>query len=64
MTILVNGQSTPLVPNLEFLLVQLGYQQSVVATALNGKFIARDQRSTTALADGDRVEIVAPMQGG
>ena len=45
-------------------LVELGYQQAVVATALNGRFVAASQRDTAALADGDALEILAPMQGG
>lgn len=36
----------------------------VVATALNGDFVPRDRRASTPLSDGDRVEIVAPRQGG
>jgi sulfur carrier protein len=37
---------------------------TVVATALNGEFVASASRSDTMLADGDRVEVLAPMQGG
>jgi sulfur carrier protein len=35
-----------------------------VATALNGDFVPRGARAATQLADGDKVEIVAPRQGG
>jgi len=34
------------------------------AIALNGALIRRDKWQSTALADGDRVEIVRAMQGG
>jgi sulfur carrier protein len=35
-----------------------------VATALNGKFVPAAKRSATPLTAGDRIEILAPMQGG
>ena len=34
------------------------------AIALNGALIRKDQWQSTALSDGDRVEIVRAMQGG
>jgi sulfur carrier protein len=34
------------------------------AMALNGALVRRDKWQGTALADGDRVEIVRAMQGG
>ena len=34
------------------------------AIARNGALVRRDRWPTTALADGDRVEIVRAMQGG
>jgi sulfur carrier protein len=45
-------------------LAELGYGGAVVSTALNGEFIAAAQRADTVLADGDRLEVLAPMQGG
>ena len=65
MKILVNGawrdtQSAELVRALE----ELGYGHAVVSTAVNGEFIAAALRARTTLADGDRVEVLAPMQGG
>jgi len=35
----------------------------VVTTAVNGEFVAAGVRPRTRLADGDRVEVLAPMQG-
>jgi thiamine biosynthesis protein ThiS len=35
-----------------------------IATAVNGRFVAAAARPRTELADGDRIEVVAPMQGG
>ena len=43
---------------------ELGYGESVVATALNGEFVPLTSRSEVALAEGDRLEVLAPMQGG
>jgi sulfur carrier protein len=65
MKILVNGawretQRRELAGALE----ELGYGGSVVSTALNGEFIAAALRAGTVLAEGDRVEVLAPMQGG
>ncbi len=42
----------------------LGYGGRKIATALNGRFVAAPARPITPLSDGDRVEVVAPMQGG
>jgi sulfur carrier protein len=65
MKILVNGawretQREELAGALE----ELGYGGSVVSTAVNGEFIAAALRARTRLAEGDRVEVLAPMQGG
>jgi len=35
-----------------------------IATALNGEFVPARERQATGLKDGDRIEIVAPRQGG
>ena len=65
MKILVNGawretQAAELARALE----ELGYSGTVVSTALNGEFITTAQRARTVLAEGDRLEVLAPMQGG
>ena len=65
MKILVNGdwrdtQSAELVRALE----ELGYGHTVVSTAVNGEFVSLSQRAEKRLADGDRLEVLAPMQGG
>ena len=49
---------------LEEVLVELGYTSAALATAVNGAFVARANRAGLELQDGDRVEILAPMQGG
>ncbi|PZQ50752.1 MAG: thiamine biosynthesis protein ThiS [Rhodovulum sulfidophilum] len=35
-----------------------------VATARNGDFVPAGLRAATRLAEGDRIEVVAPTQGG
>jgi sulfur carrier protein len=42
----------------------LGFGGRKIATAVNGRFVAATARPATKLADGDRIEVVAPMQGG
>jgi sulfur carrier protein len=46
------------------LCASLGYGDAKIATALNGKFVPATRRAETLLQDDDRVEIVAPRQGG
>jgi sulfur carrier protein len=36
----------------------------VVATAVNGRFVRLADRPATPLKEGDKIEILAPMQGG
>jgi sulfur carrier protein len=65
MKILVNGAwRETQAPELAGALAELGYGASVVSTAVNGEFIAAALRTRTLLAEGDRVEVLAPMQGG
>jgi len=51
-------------PQLAQALEDLGYGDSVVSTAVNGEFVAVQARARTCLCEGDRVEVLAPMQGG
>ncbi len=65
MKIIVNGVETDLdAPNLADALEALGYGGAAVATALNEAFVPSALRATTPLSNGDRLEIVAPKQGG
>ena len=64
MKITINGNSQLIQSNnLEDLLLELKYQGKL-ATALNENFIPLNERKKTILKNGDRVEIVAPMEGG
>ena len=65
MKILVNGawRDTSAV-DLAAALHEMGYGEAVVATALNGAFVPAGLRPAARLAEGDRIEVLAPMQGG
>ncbi len=65
MKIIVNGQSLEVTATLlDAALGELGYGDARVATALNGEFVPKPSRAATRLGNGDRLEILAPMQGG
>ena len=65
MKILVNGAwRDTSAADLAAALQELGYGDSVVATALNGEFVPAGSRPAVRLAEGDRLEVLAPMQGG
>lgn len=50
--------------NLAQILIELGYQNLTIATAVNGDFVPLSIRQTVTLSEGDKLEILAPMQGG
>ena len=65
MKILVNGAWRDIgAANLATVLEELGYGDSVVATAVNGEFVPATSRTDARLTEGDRLEVLAPMQGG
>lgn len=65
MTLIVNGEPRALeATTLADALRALDYDGASVATALNGAFVAHRLRDATPVKDGDRIEIVAPRQGG
>ena len=65
MKLVVNGVEQEIAANtLAAALAKLDYGEAKVATAVNGEFVPARKRGDTALRDGDRVEIVAPRQGG
>lgn len=65
MKIEVNGASREITGStVAAALDELGWAEARIATALNGNFVPRALRSTTALNAGDRLEVLAPMQGG
>ena len=65
MRIILNGEATDTsARTLAELLAGLGFAEATVATARNGDFVPRSARAATSLAADDRIEIVAPRQGG
>ena len=64
-TILLNGERVATgARTLADLVAEQGFAETAVATAVNGTFVSRAARAATHLAIGDKVEIVAPRQGG
>ncbi len=65
MKLVVNGEPCDVrAATLAEALQTLDYGEAKVATALNGEFVPARAREATPLNDGDRIEIVAPRQGG
>ena len=65
MKIIVNGEALEIgALTLAALLDDLGKGDAKVATSVNEAFVPKQQRAEHALQDWDRVEIVAPRQGG
>jgi len=65
MQIFLNGKAREVeAATLDAALNALGFRDAVVATALNGRFVAKGARPATTLAEGDTIEVVAPLQGG
>ena len=65
MQIILNGEPrdvhATLLPDI---LNELGFGNARVATAVNEDFVAVGLRAQVSLTEGDRLEVVAPMQGG
>jgi sulfur carrier protein len=65
MTLIVNGEPREVAAaTLAEALQALDFGEAKVATALNGEFVPARARGATPVTDGDRIEILAPRQGG
>ncbi|WP_424931279.1 sulfur carrier protein ThiS [Amaricoccus macauensis] len=65
MKISVNGEDREFAgQTLAALVDESGFGPRKIATAVNGAFVPAPERGETRLSDGDRVEILSPMQGG
>jgi sulfur carrier protein len=63
--IIVNGESVETkAQTIAELLDELGYEDMPVATAKNMSVVRKRERAETKLSEGDRIEILVPMQGG
>ena len=65
MKLVVNGELQEIsAATLAEAVQSLDLAEAKVATALNGEFVPARARASTPVSDGDRIEIVAPRQGG
>lgn len=65
MRIMVNGAPHDVAgPTLAAVLSELGFDRTVVATAVNDDFVPALNRAMHGVKPGDRLEVLAPMQGG
>jgi sulfur carrier protein len=65
MMIQINGRPQDVrATTLQTLLLELGYDEKTVGTALNQEFVRAKDRAETPIREGDAVEIVTPRQGG
>ncbi|MDG4549936.1 MAG: sulfur carrier protein ThiS [Candidatus Contendobacter sp.] len=66
MIVEVNGKKTELATphSLAEAIQHWGYQDAPIAVARNDEFVPRGRYAEIRLQDGDRLEIVSPMQGG
>ncbi|AEG32354.1 sulfur carrier protein ThiS [Thiomicrospira cyclica] len=64
MIVIINGEPTDTIStNLAGLVAKLNIE-GAFALALNENFVPKSQYADTPIAENDRIEIVAPMQGG
>ena len=65
MRVFVNGDQRDIESaTMALALNALGYDGKKIATAVNGQFVPAPARQTVTLTEGDKLEVVAPMQGG
>jgi sulfur carrier protein len=65
LNLIVNGEKREIeAETLAGALRALDYGEATVATALNGEFVPARSRGATPVKEGDRIEILAPRQGG
>jgi len=66
MAVLLDGRphGVPAHSTLAALVASLGHAPNQVTTAVNGLFVARDQRDACLLQPGDAVLLFRPIEGG
>jgi thiamine biosynthesis protein ThiS len=65
MKLTVNGEAHEIAAaTLAELLAALDYEGNWLATAVNSDLVHAAERARFPLKDGDRIEILSPMQGG
>jgi sulfur carrier protein len=65
MRLIVNGEDHHVeAATLADVLRQLDYEGGWLATAVNGELVHREDRSAHVVREGDRIEVLTPLQGG
>ncbi|EJF90603.1 sulfur carrier protein ThiS [Bartonella tamiae] len=65
MKVFVNSETVDIqASHLAALLEELAFEGDWLATAVNSEVISAQQRKTYLLQEGDKIEILSPMQGG
>ena len=65
MRVIVNGEGAEVgATDLAAMLSEMDFPVTQVAIAVNQRVVPRGRWSETALAAGDRIEIITPRQGG
>lgn len=65
MQLFVNGEEKNVrAETLSALLNELDYEGNWLATAVNAELVSESEREDFKLNNGDRIEILSPMQGG
>jgi sulfur carrier protein len=64
--VIVNGEKREINSDLNVneLILELNYEEKWFAIALNNTFVAIDSYENTIIKNNDRIEILAPVQGG
>ena len=64
--VVINGEKSQLLKeqSLADAIGHWGYDEGPFAVAVNETFVPRHERESRTLQDGDRIDIVAPIQGG
>ncbi|WLT09172.1 sulfur carrier protein ThiS [Bartonella apihabitans] len=65
MQLFVNGEEKQVAAEtLSAFLNELDYEGDWLATAVNAELVSESEREDFKLNNGDRIEILSPMQGG
>lgn len=65
MRLIVNGNPLEVsAATLDMVLAELAYEGDWLATAVNGDLVPAAERGGWKLKEGDRIEVLSPMQGG
>jgi sulfur carrier protein len=64
--IFLNGESSSLnkPETLDLALMEWGYQDGCYAIAINETFVPRSQYHQQLINEGDRIDVVSPLEGG